>query len=368
MQTVPMAAADNSGYRLKQFPALDLDAAIGLTPVSSFTQQLGGFDIVINPTPGLAANPAALAAFERAAQLWEARIADPITVTIDAGLAALAPGVLGQAGSVMLAGGYDGIRNLMVADATNELDDGIAASLPTAAQAGFILPTGFGLTGNLSATKANLKALGVANLDTQFGVTDATITFSSNFAFDFDNSNGVGAGLFDFETVAAHEIGHALGFVSEVDSVDFLLNNSQTGNIDPTTLDLFRFQNNTANDPNSAATFTTAARFMVPGALDSTVFDQVLAGFGGDLEVAMSTGAFTGDGEQASHWRDNSTSPLGPLLGIMDPTLSPGVAIAIGDNDLRALDLIGYEIVVPEPAALAMLGLSLVALTRRRSA
>src|SRR5262245_16859602 len=37
----------------------------------------GAFDIVIVPGPGLQANPAALAAFERAAARWEAVIRDP---------------------------------------------------------------------------------------------------------------------------------------------------------------------------------------------------------------------------------------------------------------------------------------------------
>src|SRR5262245_63041079 len=42
------------------------------------------FDIVVVPGPALAAKPAALAAFERAAAQWERRISDPITVTINA--------------------------------------------------------------------------------------------------------------------------------------------------------------------------------------------------------------------------------------------------------------------------------------------
>src|SRR5262245_31162864 len=39
----------------------------------------GPFDIVIHPGAGLAANPAALAAFNRAAAQWEQWIRDPIT-------------------------------------------------------------------------------------------------------------------------------------------------------------------------------------------------------------------------------------------------------------------------------------------------
>ena len=52
-------------------------------------------------------------------------------------------------------------------------------------------------------TKANLKALGFQGLDAAFGVSDATMQFNSNFTFDYDNSDGVGAGLVDFETVGS---------------------------------------------------------------------------------------------------------------------------------------------------------------------
>jgi hypothetical protein len=62
--------------------------------------------------------------------------------------------------------------------------------------------------GNVLLTKANLLALGL----TTGTLVDPSITFNSDFAFDFDNSNGVTSNRFDFESVAAHEIGHALQF------------------------------------------------------------------------------------------------------------------------------------------------------------
>src|SRR4029079_17875526 len=120
------------------------------------------------------------------------------------------------------------------------------------------------LNGNMTATKANLKALGFAGLDGMFGASDASITFNSGFSFDYDNSNGVGGGQMDFESVAMHEIGHALGFVSVVDTVDQLRNLGQTSsNIQPRPLDLFRF--GTANNPTNAAQFTTFPRMLNSG-------------------------------------------------------------------------------------------------------
>ncbi len=177
----------------------------------------GNFQIVLNPNASLAGNAPALAAFQRAAATWESIISNPIVVNLDVGLEVLAANVLGSASAVILEAGYDTIRNQMIASASSEADDGIVAALPTFAQSSFSLPAGFSIGTKLSATKANLKAMGITGLDNQFGSNDATIRFNSNFAFDYDNSDGVSSGFFDFESVALHEIGHALGFMSSVD-------------------------------------------------------------------------------------------------------------------------------------------------------
>jgi hypothetical protein len=313
-------------------------------------QQLGTFDIVINPGVTLAANAAALAAFNRAAQSWEALIADPITITINADLAALGPGILGSASSVILAGGYNTIRNQVVTDALDEgADDALVTFLPTAALFTATLPTGGTLSGNLLGTKANLKAAGFAGLDGIFGVSDANITFSTGFSFDFDNSNGITPGQFDFEGVAAHEIGHALGFFSSVDEVDA---GTITG-ISPNILDLFRF-NLATNNPSNTTDFTTMPREMRAG-------QEAVSDFLTDGEYRMSTGQNLGDGRQASHWKDS----LG--IGLMDPTLAAGELGLLTYADFRAMDLIGYEI-IPEPTVgvTALLGTLALGLIRHR--
>jgi hypothetical protein len=165
------------------------------------------FVININPGAGLSGNADALAAFNRGAAQWTKYFNDPITVTIDADLAALGPGIIGSASSVFLTGGYTTIRNQMVADAATDPNNSIVAKLPTIGQFSGYVPAGWGISSIMWASKANLKAMGFTGLDAGFGVTDATITFSSAFTFDFDKSNGVTGGMMDFETVAAHEIG-----------------------------------------------------------------------------------------------------------------------------------------------------------------
>lgn len=315
----------------------------------------GNFQIVLNPNASLAGNAPALAAFQRAAATWESIISNPIVVNLDVGLEVLAANVLGSASAVILEAGYDTFRNQMVASASSEADDGIVAALPTFAQSSFSLPAGFSIGTKLLATKANLKAMGLTGLDNQFGSNDATIRFNSNFAFDYDNSDGVSSGFFDFESVALHEIGHALGFISSVDEVDQLVNQNLTGEVSPFVLDLFRFAD--GEQPGDAAAFTAATRSLSSNT--AAVYSDT------DLVGAMSTGAFTGDGRQASHWKDNDLT--GVLIGTMDPTLAPQQILGLSLLDLRAFDLIGYDIAfVPEPSSLALVLAGLLLCYRRR--
>jgi hypothetical protein len=304
-------------------------------------------DIVINPSTSLSANPAALAAFERAATHWESLFSDPITVTVNGNLAP-ASGFVAQTSPVFVIDNFNFVRNRMATDALNEgADDLIVASIPTFETFTATIPPGSSLPGAMRVTKANLKALGVGSLDEAFGPSDANITFNSNVAFDYDSSNGIGPNQRDFESAALHEIGHTLGFASEVDS--------QSSTVWPTPLDMFRFQNGAASVDPTTATFATTPRSIITGG--SPIFDD------GINEWAMSS---IEDGFQASHWKDDSLT--GIYVGLMDPAGVNGQAKFITNADLRALDLIGYEIVtVPEPASLGALTLGAIVLRRRRS-
>ena len=67
-------------------------------------------------------------------------------------------------------------------------------------------------------TRSNAKALDL--IAGNNAALDGAITFSTAFAFDFDRSNGINGSQIDFVSVAAHEIGHLLGFTSGVDVLD----------------------------------------------------------------------------------------------------------------------------------------------------
>lgn len=291
------------------------------------------FRIVINPGPGLSAVPAAVEAFERAAAQWARRITDPITVTIDADLRAYeGQGWLGAASARLLVLGYDAMRTVLIRDAGPR--DAIVAALPTTDGALFrpaeVDPT------KILATKANFKAVGFRNLDEGYGASDGTIAFNTMMGpFDFDARDGVAPNAVDFESVAAHEIGHLLGFISSVDDFDY-------GEVRawPMPLDLFRFASDGPDDPSTLDQFTSFARALTPGIPGH--IDTVAETW------SMSTGRAKGDGRQASHWKDAGLSRV--LIGAMDPTLARGARIPVTGTDERALDLIGWDIATPASA------------------
>jgi hypothetical protein len=343
VSVVPMGEPPTSGFSVVP---TDQRPAISATAFS------------LNYGPGLAGNLAAQNAFDRAAARWAALLRDPITIVIDVDVASLGPGILGQSDSVLLAGPFDAVRDLVAAggESAGGFGDAREASLlpllPTSTQFTAYLPTGFAMNAS-SLTHANYMALtGSRLVDPDTGLpipTDGEITFSTNFSWDYDPSDGIDAGKYDFEGIAVHEMGHILGFISDVDWVDYCLFNGWTSDeVWPTTWDFFRFR---AEDVGAGFDFTTTPRDMTPGG------DQVF--YYEDGTAALSTGYYTGDGHQASHWKDD----LG--LGIMDPTAASGEVLTIGLNDLIALDLIGWD-VVPEPATLALLGAGAAAMLLRR--
>jgi hypothetical protein len=169
---------------------------------------------------------------------------------------------------------------------------------------------------------------------TQLGNPPA-IGFNSAFSFDFDPGDGIDADKIDFYGVALHEIGHVLGFASNVGIKEL----SPLSQVTVTTWDLFRFRPGTTSN-----SFSMAARVLSSGG------DQVF--FAGGTEVPLSTGrpdGSEGDGRQPSHWKDDALT--NQYLGIMDPSAKLGTRLNITQNDLDALEFMGHAVGSAPPAA-----------------
>ncbi|HET9533042.1 MAG TPA: NF038122 family metalloprotease [Blastocatellia bacterium] len=310
-----------------------------ISPISLADANAEGLNIVLRGTQQLEGFPQAKEAFLRSAAIWQSRIKTDITVVVDVDFGPrrfgtpYPQGVLGSTGSQELGapGIYPEVRAALIAGAASPQEAGIYNSLPVGA-----IPTDKGSITHMIAPSAVFRALGLidpvadpAAEEEDFG-DPPSIGFNSNFSFDFDPSDGIQPGRVDFEAVAVHEIGHALGFVSMVGLQEFNSRNPLAASV----WDLFRFRPGT-----TPATFSTAARILTPGGVQSE--------FAAGLQVPQSTGGINGngsggDGEQSSHWKDDRFT--GRYIGIMDPRIASGERNTITSHDLAALDLFGYTL------------------------
>lgn len=281
--------------------------------------------------------PLAKAAFIRAAAVWENLISSPVTIYIDADYGSTNFGEpwganppLGstrQADSLVV--NYPTVRNNLKnrADTAGEL--AIYNALPTDS-----VPTDIGTANSVVVSASVARAIGFLNPTAQSSDSRPRIAFNSSFQFDFDPSDGI-VGT-DFEAVATHEIGHALGFVSR----------NGISSTPPGVWDLYRFRTGITSDA-----FATAQRILTIGG--PTPASQVYF-VPGISPLAMSDGGpnrlktNNADGNQSSHWKHEELND-GFYIGIMDPLLPPNTRREITERDIRAIDLFGYSLNTSTP-------------------
>lgn len=333
--------------------------AVGFAGLAPTAQAL---NIVLNDVGATPMTAQQLGAFQTAANYWSGRLTDNVTVYVSIAFADLDAGVLGSTRSALTTLNYGSLRSSLLTDQKSATDAAAVATLPNTSSLSFWatqgdLTTRFDNDGSannrlFSLTTANAKALG-GTTPTDATSPDARITFGNAFAnsFAYARINGqVPANKVDFITVAEHEIGHALGFVSGVDSIDFCVDHAaQCGPLETqawySSLDLYRYSAAGKRD----LTLGGSPYFSLDGGATSV--------------QPFSTGVAHGNGQQASHF---GTS----VITLMRPFVVNGQSYDASASDLMAFDAIGWDLAaaVPEPSQYALLlgGLAAIGLARRR--
>ena len=302
--------------------------------------------------PGTSLNQ--MIGFEMAGGLWSSHLADPATINLYVQTTNDLPsGVIGGALPGLLPNQrYESWRKSLANDRTSANDELTFKNQQNDADKFTALIDGYKIDNNyyLNMSRANAKALGM--LDGKNSGLDGAILMNNlsgySVGWNYDFLNGtVPTNSLDFLSVALHETGHTLGFFSGVDQPGWLVQKtnfdashqsdfyaSLIGKLNNATpLDMFRFS---AKSVQEAGTGDSWIDLSVGG-------NPYFSTDGGKTVMGQfATGVDTtlgGDGEQASHWRQQGTP-----LGIMDPVLAAGQRRGLSTLDLSALDAIGWDL------------------------
>ena len=232
---------------------------------------------------------------------FDSAFTDNITFNLHVGYGTVGGGAVGGLGNssyTLYQFSYAQLKTALATDARSGDDVAALASLPALDPV-----TG---TNQFWATDVQAKALGLLPDTT---VATGYVGFSSTAAFDYDRSNGITAGQYDFYGIVAHEIAEVMGKNLLVGGTI----GSTTNSYDVS--DLFHYSAAGVRDFSG----TTPGYFSIDGG--ATVLARFNTTSGGDY------GDWSGAGG-ADAWNAFS---------------SPGVVNGVTESDLKFLDAIGYN-------------------------
>jgi hypothetical protein len=279
--------------------------------------------LVITPTFGssITSDPNAAAiegVINSAIAVYQGKFTDPITVTIEfnemtSGLGASTTGFYNVP--------YQSYLTALTADAKSAADATALAHLP----AGPNNPVNG--DANINVKSANARAVGLPGSFPGFvdGTFDGAIGLNTHIT---DVGSPGTTGQFSLLATVEHEIDEVLGLGSALPSVPL-------GTIFPE--DLYRY------DSSGFRSFTTSSNaqafFSIDGMTRLAQFDN------------------QNDGGDFGDWQSNPL-PNGVQPQVQDAFASQGAHPTLGDNEITALDVIGYDlaqaVVTPEPASLTL--------------
>jgi len=220
-------------------------------------------------------------------------------------------------------GNYGAVKTVLAADAKSTDDATSIAHLPISD------PTG---GGNFILADAQAKALGV-RAGNNSG-TDGTITFGDLYPYTFDPNNRAVIGSFDFIGIAEHEISEVMGRVGDA--------NISGGNFG--VLDLFGYQfgaGGTGTGVLNLAQNQDNNYFCIDGGITPLKLYNNHA-----------------DGGDDKDWGPGTADSF-------NTSISSGAAYLMSPVDIREMDVIGYNLAIPEPTSLALITMGIGLLVRR---
>ncbi len=289
--------------------------------------------------------------FEMAAAIWASVLTDNVAVNLHIGAVSALDNnsAVGGAIPILHTQNYGVFKEYYKGDITSSADEQAHESLQKGNTVDIRL-NGEIVNGNSDVvlTSAQAKALGMDKAITldngttwdrtlvKANALDGYIVVNNQFTWNYDltRSGAATEGSLDFLSMALHEIGHNLGFVSGIDgAMDVVQQYSGKTKIeDFSALDLFRHTVDTAGIKNA----------------DGSVSDVSIGGNayfsldGGATNLGdLSTGKVEGNSDtyQASHWKR-----MQDALGIMDPTLAYKERLSLSSRDLQAMDALGWNV------------------------